>query len=343
MAIDTSIPEGFEGTTALDKEDNQANPEVQQEAATFETDPKKTVSEGLPAGTGPAGTVEGVAGQYNDMAQRASEADSGDYAGYVNPETQIRDIAIATGEDYITPESTVAGQLQRLLSEDSPLRQQARREARETSSALGMLSSSAAVGDAYAKQVSALTPVAQADAESASKLKLQEQATKNKVAEIQVEASVSGSLTQQKADIAEQQTRINQEWDALMNSMDTQKSAALEEWKTGLNMKYAEFESGLKEELQQMGLDHEMSMVLINQSNEANIEYQTSVAALLSNETFMDTFDGNPEAMNGFFNELYESSVVGPTRYNTQLAGVWDHYNAVALQSMINSHNWQTF
>lgn len=62
------------------------------------------------------------------------------------------------------PQQTVAGQLKGIISEDSPLMQQAARRAREAANARGLLNSSIAVGEAQQAVIREALPIAQQDA-----------------------------------------------------------------------------------------------------------------------------------------------------------------------------------
>lgn len=300
-----------------------------------EETPVETTTE-EPTSSAPENTlVDQAVKGYTDAGANALAGDSGSYAEYDNPELDLAAITKPTGETYMTPATKVASQLEALLDKDSGLSQQARRQSREGASALGMMSSSAAIGDTRAKQISALVPVASKDAEIAAGFKSNEQLLNNEIAKIQTEATVSGSLTQQKADIAEQQTRINQNWESIMKGLDTKQGEAMTTLKADLDIRMKELEADITRELQQQEIDANIEQTIIAQANESMNNYQISVQSLLANESFLDNFAGNDAAMKGFFDDLFVT-VESSLEYQAKAAGVyWNETTQTGLKTFI--------
>jgi hypothetical protein len=88
------------------------------------------------------------------------------------------DLGAGETSKYITPEATVAGQLDTLLSTDSPYMQVAEAKAKEAANLKGMLSTSMAIGAGHRAAIESALPIAQQDAKAfeQSDLALQAQA-----------------------------------------------------------------------------------------------------------------------------------------------------------------------
>lgn len=102
-------------------------------------------------------------------------------SGGLMPET-LQPKPVTPGSQYITPESTVSGQLLSLLGTDSPYLKQAEVGAREQANKLGLLSSSMAVGSAERARIQAALPIAQQNAELYGTSALQSQGAEEKSA-----------------------------------------------------------------------------------------------------------------------------------------------------------------
>jgi hypothetical protein len=266
--------------------------------------------------------VGNAVGNFQALGDAAQGSEESEYAGYEAPSEALEAIKLKEGGAYGTPETKVAWQLEQLLGKDSALSQQSRRKAREGASALGMMSSSVAIGDAQARNVEALSPIAAKDAEIAAKFKLQQQATENKIKEVQVEAEVSGELTVQKAKVSEQATRINQQWDAMTRAADLEGKASLTELQAQLAKEQKSLEADLQRELTQQEIDAGMEQLIINGAQKSMNDYHVSVQQLLSNESFLDLFGGDSTKMNGFFNDMFVS-VKSSIAFNAKAAGVY--------------------
>ena len=248
----------------------------------------------------------------SDLLQMGAERrgqDTMDYADYESGVSDIDAISDKIGgqEKYMTPETTVAGQLERLLGKESPIEQQARVEARGQASALGMMSSSGAIGAARRASIKALTPVAMKDAETARQFQQQKQAVDNEISKIQVEAEVSGDLTQQKATIQEQSKLVDQEWQAMMTGLDGEQKAWMAGIQEQINTRMKNLEGDISRELKQQDIDASVEQQLTNQFHESMNNYQITIQQLLANDSFLDNFAGNQAAMHGLFNDLLQT------------------------------------
>jgi len=282
--------------TALDTGDGTTTPPVDDGTA---------LAPPVEEGDGSSGPGD----SYRDAATDITTRDTGSYSGYNNPSENVDTLRGEVGgvEEYMTPETTVAGQLERLLGRESGLEQQARVSAREKASALGMMSSSAAIGATRRASVEALSPIAAKDAETAKQFQQQKQQAQNEITKIQVEAEVSGSLTQQKAQITEESKRIDQEWQAIMTGLDAESKEYFQNMQQDFQEKMTNLEADVKRELTQMGIDAEVEQMILNQGHESLNNYQITVQQLLANDAFLDNFAGDKTAMHGLFNDLFQT------------------------------------
>jgi hypothetical protein len=303
------------------------------------------------AGTADArDSVTGAKETFTALGNTASTAEASTQQGYVEPTTALAAIGVEDGQEYNTPETQVAKQLEGLMGRDSALSQQSRRRTREGASALGMMSSSTAVGDAQARNVEALTPVAMKDAEIASQFKLQQQQTENKIKEVQVEAEVSGALTVQKAAIAERATRVAQEWQALFKAADVEGQASIVELQAALNKEQRLLEGDLQKELNQADIDAGMEQLIMNRVAESSNNFNAGIQTLMGNETWIEMFnnpDQTPEEnnadMRSWINDLYQSSVVAPAKFQARAAGIYGEAGGSGLYDYIEDlgYSWE--
>lgn len=107
-------------------------------------------------------------------------------------------LSVKDASKYFTPETTVAGQLSKLLSEQSPYMKQVDAKSKLQANELGMLSSDRYIGAATGAAIRESLPIATADASTAARFGLQQQSAENQLANVSMEGLVSGSLAKQK-------------------------------------------------------------------------------------------------------------------------------------------------
>lgn len=307
------------------------------------TSPSDTTAlSGTTAEGGPEDSValSDVQSGYQGIAEAVSPDAASTSPTYTNPADNVSALDINTGTDYLTPETTVAGQLSRLLDQGGEVQQQNRVDSKQRASALGMMSSSAAVGASRRADIKALQPIAAQDAKTASQFRLQEQATENEIQKIQVEAEVSGALTEQKYQIQEKSTRITQEWEATMRGMDAETQTMMTDlqgkWETSLKT----LEADITRELQQQEIDSNVEQSILNTAHESMNNYQITIQQLLANESFLDNFAGNTEAMAGYFDDLFvtvESSI----RYSAKAAGIYPTMQPY-IDELVAANRWDS-
>lgn len=135
------------------------------------------------------------------------------------------------GTDYVTPESTVAGQLTKLLDKDSDYIKQARARADAKSQASGLLSSSMAAGAAEGAAIERALPIAQQDAQTYGKLQEAQQNADYNQAQAAIEGLVSGQLQENKYELLDRSQALQASFDAAMKGADAESAIALQELK----------------------------------------------------------------------------------------------------------------
>ena len=158
---------------------------------------------------------------------------------YVAPtvqQAQDTGYAVKDASTYIKPETTVSGQLSKLLSSDSDYMKQVDAKSKITANALGMLSSDRYIGASTGAAIREALPIATADASSAGKFGLQQQQADTSMAQTTLEGAVSGALKVQEAKITQQQLKTQGAIDAYLQSANVKGEATLNNLNNELNL-----------------------------------------------------------------------------------------------------------
>ena len=242
---------------------------------------------------------------YEKLANQQETKDTSAYPTY-NASQVSTDVAntagIKSANSYIDDaKSTVAGQLNTLLSSDSSYIKQAEQKAREDSASKGLLNSSLAYQAGRTAAITAALPIAQQDAKLYGDYGLQQQQAENALAATKTEGIVSGGLESQKAAVAERQQAIQNAFNSRLTGVNEQSKIALQEVqnKHDVGMKMLENQQNLI--LQQVQLDASKSESIRAQSASIMQNYQVSVENLLTDPDFLDL---GVDAMNNAVNQL---------------------------------------
>ena len=242
---------------------------------------------------------------YEKLANQQETKDTSAYPTY-NASQVSTDVAntagIKSANSYIDDaKSTVAGQLNTLLSSDSSYIKQAEQKAREDSASKGLLNSSLASQAGRTAAITAALPIAQQDAKLYGDYGLQQQQAENALAATKTEGIVSGGLESQKAAVAERQQAIQNAFNSRLTGVNEQSKIALQEVqnKHDVGMKMLENQQNLI--LQQVQLDASKSESIRAQSASIMQNYQVSVENLLTDPDFLDL---GVDAMNNAVNQL---------------------------------------
>ena len=286
-----------------------------------------------------------VAQKYTDAATELTTTSPTQTTGYQSPFTTNAVTGELEGapqvkqsESYITPQTTVAGQLEALMKVDSPLMKLSETQAKERSSALGMSSSSMAIGAAQKALLETAMPIAQQDAQQAFQLKQQQQAIDNEQTKIETEAQVAGQLNLQKAQLAEQQTRLQAGWETTLKGLDQQTQVEFAGYQNELSKNIKELEANLQAQLQKQNIDAQIQGILVNQAQDMLNNYQVTIQQLLGNQAFLESMP-NSDAMKGLFNDMF-ATVSSSIRYSAKTAGVYNSTMETAINELVAANVW---
>ncbi len=290
----------------------------------------------------PPDVTEGYNTAAADMRSGELESDVGYTSAFTrNEETGALEGAptIAKGETFNTPQTTVAGQIEKLISEDSKLNQMAQARAREQASALGMSRSSMAIGAAQKALYETALPIAEADAKTAAAFKAQEQQDLNKQAMVETESMAAGQLVLQKAQLQEQSDRLKASWETTIKGLDQQSQIALAGFRGEIEAKTQELTMNLQKQLNQQQINANVQEKIMTQSQEALNNYQITIQQLLGNQAFLDSMPDR-NAMNSVFNNLFDT-VSSAIRFSAKSAGAYTAEMNTYVNDLIASNTWR--
>ena len=163
---------------------------------------------------------------------------TGTNSPYVAPtSTDLSNSGFATKDpsSYITDDMTVSGQLSKLLSSNSDYMKQVDAKSKITANDLGMLSTDRYIGAATGAAIREATPIAQADAELASKFGLQKQASDNALGQTSREGLVSGNLKSQDANLNQQTAKVQGAIESYLKGQSSSNDQSLATLNANLN------------------------------------------------------------------------------------------------------------
>ena len=277
---------------------------------------------------------------YTGLATERLAAPKADYAGYVDtPVDPATDpAAVKTGSSFVSPESTVSGQLEKIFAKTSPLQKLSDTRAKEQASALGMSSSSAAIGASQRALYDSAMPIATQDAKTYADAQAREQDTYNTQAKVNREAQVAGDLTIQKAKIAEQDKKISDSFAIKLQGLDADQAAGMLQLKGDWDVKFKEMDHMLSRDLSQLELDANVEANMMNQTHDMMNQVQISVQQLLGNESFLGNFTTQAE-MNQAFNDLLAPVGASMVMAGKQ-AGIYDADFQSWVDELIIDASW---
>lgn len=176
-------------------------------------------------------------------------------SAYVAPSTEATSVNQAS--EYSTPETTISYQLNKLLDSNGEYLKQAAEKAKITASDLGMLSSDRYIGAARGAAIREALPIATADATTASKFQLQQQAGDTTLANTQLEGLVSAALNEQQYKIDTQLKKTSAQIDVLTSTLAFKNSTELAGLNSTLATKSSEYLKKLDADLNESLLKNE--------------------------------------------------------------------------------------
>ncbi len=263
--------------------------EVPVEIAAAANPPTSVAGEATPATSAVGETApvaEPVESPYDKLSTERTQAlpTAAEVSNYVKSKDSD---AVAKGESFITPESTVAGQLEKIFDNESPLYKLTETNSRARAAALGMGSSSAAVGAGISALYQTGLEIAQPDAAAAASLKLQEQQAANRKREIDQEALVSGDLNVQKARIANEQAALSESFTIKLEGLKAADQVRLTNIQAQNNLDTTQLKGDLDQVLSDSQMDAQTKQTITNFALDATNNTQTNINYLLTDAELM--------------------------------------------------------
>lgn len=225
-------------------------------------------------------------------------------------ERTMREAGIRAGEEFYEPErGTVAGQLEALLSKESPWLKQAETRAKLETQRRGVLGSSMEAGAREAARIKAALPIAQADAAAYQRLREEEQRQTGAAAQIGVEETVAARLKAFGADLASEQQKFSTTMDVMVKEFDYTATNINQEFLQGVGAEHelqlgtalSGIDADIKTRLAAQQIDATTAAAMRNQASTYLQNHQIAIETLLSNESFTSL---GAEAISSTFNNL---------------------------------------
>ncbi len=220
--------------------------------------------------------------RYNTVASDRPE--------YNSPSDEALD-TISNASEYRSPEDTVAGQMADLLGEDSAYMRAVDVRSDEQAQRFGALGSTMHAGASTRSAIEEMLPIAQQDAETASKYNMQQQAAENQLGVIEGEAQISSELMYTRTALENQQKQLNESFQMAMQGMDLEGQAMMSDmqgqWQMVTNDANLRLDAALQQNLANQAIDAD-TVKMVKESSASLIQnYQISVENLLKDPDFL--------------------------------------------------------
>ena len=197
--------------------------------------------------------------------------------------------------------STVSGQLNKLLSSDSPYIQQQELKAKEQSQGAGLQNSTIAAYAGRKAATEAALPIAQQDAQTYAQAQARQQTSEYNMETVQAEAIVSGAMLEQKASLERTTQNINNAFEARMAGLNQQGQTMINDLQNQYNVGLQNLDSINKKMLLELQLTAEQAQSVSTASSSIMQNYQISVENMLQDPDFLAL---GPAAVNNAVNQL---------------------------------------
>lgn len=243
--------------------------------------------------------------------------------------------AIRGGQDFVSPESTVAGQLEKIFAKDSPLQKLAKTRSEEQASALGMMSSSAGIGASQRALYDKGLEIAKPDAATYAAAKMEEQKAYNTQSTINREAQVAGDLTVQKARIAERVAKNREDFDIKLQDMAQEDRKEITELTAAFDKESIDLTGEINAALAKTTLDAEIEAKIMLQTGEMLNEVQQSWQMMVTSDDYLNNFENRADMLVSLNQQLapVKASMVA----TAQMAGIYDSEFAGWINTMIEN------
>jgi len=205
------------------------------------------------------------------------------------------------GETYVTPSSTVAGQLTSLLDTDSKYIQQARISAAEKAQERGMLNTSLAAGAGEQAAIQSALPIAQQDAQTYATAQGQQQTYEYEVGKSQSTAIMSAKMVEAEAQIARQQEAYSNAFTSAMTQADYEQQGWLKEVDLAHSKEMLDLTALQEQLLSNVQYDLATKQEMYASTSSIMQNYQISVENLMTDPDFLNL---GAESVNKAINEM---------------------------------------
>jgi len=276
--------------------------------------------------------------QLNDLTTQTQGLLSGVTApdityGGSDADVLKQDAGINSGSSYISPESTVSGQLNALMDSDNDYMRIQERKAKEQAANVGLLGSSAAVGATRRAAIESAMPIAQQDAKTYAEAALNEQKTYNEVSRMKAESDLSAIAREHVYDIDVAKGKLNATFQQISESAKMQGNMVLESaitemkanWDTETKATLANLEADLNMKLKSQEISAREREYASTSSSQIMAAAYGTINDLLGNADFMAGYADNPEALTNTFNNFINLAK-NQTEFIGATAGLGDEY-----------------
>lgn len=272
-------------------------------------------------------------GVISDTVEDMEGHQGRDTPQYVDPEIDPKDF-IKEGSSYVTPESTVYGQMEKFLASDSDYMKRAETNAQEQANALGMMSSSAGIGAAHGAAIDRAAPLAAQDAETNAKFNLQQSLGEGTAAQTSVEGIVTGKIKAQESEIASNQARFNAQINAISKGADYATQLALADYNRKWDMVISDsnmrLDAALKTKMLAADIDSQTVSEVRGAAAQLILNYQVSAEELLKDPEFLQL---GADAIKNTLNNLLATTEAG-IRFIADSSGInMDDYLADFIEN----------
>lgn len=247
--------------------------------------------------------AQGVA--YSDISKTEAERPTTDYQDYNGSKVKSAldsTINFKAPASYIdTAKSTVAGQLNTLLSSDNPYIKLNENKAVEQAGSRGLLNSTIAASAGRNAAIASALPIAQQDAQTYNQFNQAQQAADINIQNIQAEGIISGEITEQKAAIDRKNQDIQNSFTSMMQGADEQSKTWLGDLQNTYNTNLQNLDIMSKKYMQEAELTAQQTQNVATQASTIMQNYQVSVENMLQDPDFLNL---GADAVNNAINQL---------------------------------------
>ena len=247
--------------------------------------------------------AQGVA--YKDIAtnqQANADAETPEYDPTKVSQAVESTVNFKAPTSYIEQATgTVAGQLQSLLSSDSPYIKQAEEKAKEQAGSRGLLNTTMAARAGQKAAIETALPIAQQDAQTYSQFQQAQQAAEYNQQTIQGEGIVSSFLVDQKASIERKNQAIQNAFNASLAGATEESKTMLSDLQNSYNLNIQNLENLAKKSLLEMELTADQSRAISEATAGIVQNYQISVENMLTDPDFIKM---GAKAVNNAINQV---------------------------------------